>query len=135
MCEIMRKKTDEINNYADLITSLLNYNNNYDYDTPRTDIIKKGDEYIIEILLAGVDKKDININIENDLLKVECERKEYDDDFKFEVKESYYGKIRKLIKLPDFINKEKIDATTVNGILRIILPKNDKDKNRNIPIK
>lgn len=138
MNEIMKQKANELNygilknDYVDLIDLL--FTNNHNYKTPTTDIIKKDDRYVVEISLAGIDKKDINISIDNNLLIIECERKK-GDGVLFELNESYYGKYRKEIRIPEHIDKEKIDATTNNGVLIITLPKNLKDINRNITIK
>ncbi|NOX16212.1 MAG: Hsp20/alpha crystallin family protein, partial [Epsilonproteobacteria bacterium] len=74
---------------------------------------KDSDTFSIEIDLPGVEKKDIEIKLENNLLRVSGIRK-----MKKEVKEknyymigSYFGEISRVFALPEEIDKEKVDAT------------------------
>lgn len=96
--------------------------------TPVHDVIENDNEYQIEMLLAGVKKEDINIDIEKDVLTIKAERKE-NKDTKYNRKETFFGKYERSFILPDDVDKEKIDASLVDGVLHVIVPKlEDKSK-------
>lgn len=95
--------------------------------TPIHDVIENENEYLVELLLAGIKKEDINIDIEKDVLIIKAERKEI-NDLKYNRKETYFGKYERSFKLPDNVDKEKIDASLTDGILKIIVPKLQNDK-------
>jgi len=90
--------------------------------TPVHDVIENDKEFIIEMLLAGIKKEDVNIDIDNDELNIKAERKA-DNTLKYNRKQTYSGKYERTIVLPDSVDKEKIDASMVDGILRIVIPK------------
>jgi HSP20 family protein len=81
----------------------------------------------IEIAVAGIDKKDIQISEENGILKVSYDKNEEDSDSD---NEKHY--IQKIIakrafnfgwKVSDKFDLKKIDATMEKGILKISIPK------------
>jgi HSP20 family protein len=105
---------------------------------PFANLAKKGnDRFVIEVDLPGVDKKEIELEVEENLLTVRATRK-----MKHEVrKEDYYllesnfGLISRTFVLPDGIDKEKIDAHYRDGRLRITLEKEEARKAKSIAVK
>lgn len=93
---------------------------------PEYNIVETDDNYELELLLAGIDKNDINLNIENNALIIEAERK-CDNIDKYYYKEMYYGKFRKEFTLPDDVNMNEINASLNNGILSIKIPREKKN--------
>ncbi len=98
---------------------------------------RKDDKFSIEVDLPGVDKKDIEIKVEDNLLRVNAVRK-----MKKEVKkkdyytmESYFGEISRVFALPEDIDKDKIDAQYKNGRLYITLDKVESKKAKSIEVK
>ena len=96
----------------------------------------KHDSYDIEIDLAGVNKEDIELKIEDDYLSVNAVRKA-----KQEVKEEDYylyessiGMISRSFVLPKDIDREKIGAKYEDGRLYISLEKEEARKAKNISI-
>ena len=118
---MMRHKTptivDVLENFFDISTD-----SNPLVKTPVHDIIENDKEYIVEMLLAGVKKDDISINIEKDAMIIKAERKEL-KDLKYNRKQSYFGKYERLIYLADDANVENIQASMENGVLKIVIPK------------
>jgi len=96
---------------------------------PVHDIIENDKEYIIELLLAGVNKDDTSIDVEEDFLIIKAERKEQ-KDVKYNRKETYFGKYERKFKLPNDVDTENITATMDNGVLKVNVPKLE-----NIPAK
>jgi HSP20 family protein len=94
--------------------------------TPVHDVIENNKEYVVELLLAGVSKDSISIDIDNDVLTIKAERKEV-KDLKYNRKETYFGKYERSFILPDNVDKENIGASLIDGILKLIIPKLEVD--------
>ncbi len=112
--------------------------NNFSY--PRTDIQDVKDKIVLKFDLAGVDKKDIKLFIdENKILTLEGEKKESKEEKskEFVKKEIFYGTFKKAIQLPENINENKLQTNFKNGILTVTIPKTEvkKPKAKLIPIK
>ena len=98
---------------------------------------KSSDTFSIEVDLPGVDKKDIDIKVEDNLLRVSAVRK-----MKKEVKEddyymigSYFGEISRVFALPEDIDRDKVDAKYEDGRLYITLEKVEAKKAKSIAVK
>jgi HSP20 family protein len=89
---------------------------------PVHDIIENDKEYVIEALLAGVKKEDVSIEIENDTMTIKAERKET-KNLNYNRKETYFGKYERMFKLPEGIDRENIQSSMENGVLKIVVPK------------
>ena len=90
--------------------------------TPVHDVIVNDKEFQVELLLAGLKKEDITIDIERDMLMIKAERKEV-KDLKYNRKETYFGKYERSFKLPDNVDKENISASLNDGVLNVVIPK------------
>ncbi len=104
---------------------------------PAMDIYQTKDNVVVETPLAGVDPKDVKITIDDDILTVEGEMKK-----KTEVKEKDYyrrevrrGSFRRLVAMPVPVKKDKANAESENGILRITIPKAEVKKPKQIAVK
>jgi len=97
---------------------------------PEVDIIDRGNEYIVEADLPGVNKDDVEINIMDDEVEISAEkkveRKEEEEGY-ISHERTYKGYYR-AIPLPDEINPDQADAEMKNGMLRITLPKRTPTK-------
>ena len=98
-----------------------------EFKVPVHDIIENDKEYLVEMLLAGVKKEDISLDIEGDELVVTAERKEI-KDLNYNRKQSYFGKYKRMFVLPEDVNIDNIDASLSDGILTIKIPKADSKK-------
>lgn len=99
---------------------------------PRVDVKETEKEFQLHLTLPGMQKNEIGINIEGDLLTVSGERKLNTEskEEKYHMVESYYGKFSRSFTLPDTINKEAIEANLADGILTLVLPKVEPKKNK-----
>lgn len=96
-------------------------------DSPNYDVIEKDDEYVLDFMLPGFKKEDVSINVEDDVLTVEGERK-VQEETKYNRKGSFYGKFKRSFTLPENVLAENIDASYKDGILSVSVPKNEKSK-------
>lgn len=103
---------------------------------PPVDIQETEDAYRLTAELPGLSKDDINITLENNVLRLSGERK-FEKDVK---KESYhriertYGTFTRAFTLPSQVSSEKVQAAFENGLLTITVPKAEQAKPRKITI-
>jgi HSP20 family protein len=104
--------------------------------TPSVDVIDRDNDFLIKAELPGVDKKDINISIANNVLTLEaCMGKEEKEE-----KAEYYrqeicrGSYRRSIQLPAAVKEDDAKATFKNGILELTVPKLEKTKRSTIKV-
>jgi HSP20 family protein len=96
------------------------------------------DEHTINIdaELPGVEEKDIDISMENNVLTISGERKLENEEKKenFHRIERSYGRFTRSFTLPPTVDSEHVNAEFNNGILKITLNKREEAKPRQIKI-
>jgi len=104
---------------------------------PEVDIIEDKDEFVVTADLPGLTKKDININIKENMLTISGERKtEVKDEQKNYCRtERRYGAFKRSFQLTDKVIADKITAAFKDGVLRISIPKAEESKPKSIDIK
>jgi len=105
--------------------------------SPRVDISEDEKAYHIEVVLPGMKKDDIKINLENSRLTISGERKfeEKKKAKKYHLVESGYGKFTRSFVLNDDVKEDGINARFENGILLIDLEKKEEKVAKQIEIK
>ncbi len=100
--------------------------------TPKVDIAETDKEFEIQLSAPGMKKGDFKIDINRDQIIISGERKIENEkkEKNFHSVESYYGSFNRSFYIPETINKEKVDASYINGILTIILPKDEEKVSR-----
>jgi HSP20 family protein len=104
--------------------------------TPVVDIYEQEGNIVLKAELPGVDPKDVEVRVENNVLTLRGERK-FDNDVK---KEGYhrveraYGSFGRSFTLPTVVDTEKIKAEYQDGVLRLTLPKREESKAKQISI-
>ena len=90
----------------------------------RTDVSDEGDSFKLEAELPGFKKEDINIDIKDERLTISAERKFDNDEQKpnFVKRERFYGSYKRSFGL-EGINSDAIEASYVDGVLSLKLPK------------
>jgi HSP20 family protein len=106
---------------------------------PRVDIKEEPQAYVIEFDLAGVDKKDIKLSIDESNLLTLSGKKEQKIEKKADTyvkQEIFYGSFQRMIQLPDDIDQTKLSTKFKDGILTLTIPKKEvkKPKAKIIPI-
>ena len=103
---------------------------------PSCDIYEEGDSIIVKAELPGVEKSDIDVQVENNVLTLRGERKR-EKEVKSENlyrTERFYGSFTRSFTLPVTVDTEKIHAEYKDGVLQVTLPKVDAAKPRRIKV-
>lgn len=124
-------------NFNNMLQDILIDQNIIDRDTatPKVNISGNEDNYQINVIMPGIDKKDITLSIDNDILTIQSNYDKQKDKYQnvlrteFIIKE-YYRKI----SLPKETDHQSISANLKNGILEITIKK-IKVKPKNIIVK
>lgn len=96
---------------------------------PYTNIFIENEQIIFEMALAGYSKDDIEISIENNVLKIEKHKNEKDNeitDRKYLQRNITNKYFTKSFLLSDEIDTDSIKAEMVNGILKIVFDKKQR---------
>jgi HSP20 family protein len=103
---------------------------------PKIDMKETDKEIIINAEIPGVDKKDINIDLNENILTISFERKQEKDekDEGWRIIERSYGKFSRTITLPFIVKSNEAKATYKDGVLKIVLPKEKDSKSNKIKI-
>ena len=100
--------------------------------TPKVDVAETEKEFEIQLHLSGLKKNEIKIDLNEDSLTISGERKFEDrkDEKNYHSVESYYGAFNRTFHLPDTVDRDKVDALYVDGVLTMKLPKDEKKVSR-----
>ena len=93
---------------------------------PPYNIMESEDSFQIEFSVPGSNKKDFQIEIENDYLKVSKEKNESNISHNYSRQQFDYNYFEKSFFLPETIDLNKVSSKYDNGILRIMLPKKNE---------
>ncbi|ACL03676.1 Hsp20/alpha crystallin family protein [Desulfatibacillum aliphaticivorans] len=104
--------------------------------SPAMDAVERENDYVIQMEVPGMEKKDIDITIDQGVLTVKGEkgRENGEDDVRLHIGERRYGAFTKAVRLPESVDAAAVTATTKNGILTITLPKAEEEKPRQIKV-
>ena len=94
----------------------------------KTDIKEHDNSYELIVDLPGLNKENINLEIENGYLTISAQTKkdnEEQEEGKFIRRERYSGEYQRSFYVGDNITEEDIKASFKNGVLNINLPKKD----------
>jgi len=104
---------------------------------PQLDVIDRDKDIVIRVELPGVEKKDLDVSLSDSTLnikgKVSKESKEERKDyFRCEITR---GNFSRSLSLPSGVDTSKISANLKEGILEIILPKEESVQRRSVEVK
>ncbi len=105
---------------------------------PSVDIEEAEDKYLIKADLPGVEKKDIDVKLENGVLSIRGEKyaeKESGKDTRQHRRERFHGTFARSFTLPEAVQADAVDATYRDGVLTLHIPKKEEAKPRSIDIK
>ena len=103
----------------------------------RIDVKENGASVIVHAEVPGVDKQDIHVSIDNGIVTIRAEIKQYDadtEDEKLLHSERYFGAVERSFSLPCPVDEAKAKAACENGILTLTLPKQSPGQAKRITI-
>jgi HSP20 family protein len=107
---------------------------------PRMDVTETDKEIEIAAELPGLERKDVEISLEDNVLtirgekKVEQEQKD-EKNKNYRLAERSYGLFYRVIELPHSIDPSKVQATMSNGVLKVKIPKPAHSEAKKIEVK
>ena len=103
---------------------------------PPVDVYEDEHNVNLKIEVPGIDEKDIDVRIENNVLTVHGERKFEKDEKEenFRRVERQYGSFTRTFTLPSTVDAEHVSANYEKGILKISLPKKAEAKPKQIKV-
>src|SRR5690606_40475931 len=95
---------------------------------PRVDVVENEKAYEIHVAVPGMNKDDFKVDLKENRLTISGERKftKETDDKHFRSVETQYGSFGRTFILPEDVKGDKIEAKYNNGILEIVVPKDEK---------
>lgn len=108
--------------------------------SPRLDVVETDEALLVACDIPGVDAKDIELNVVNNVLTIQGEKRPAGGDKEREGitnyrRETWYGSFQRTLALPDSIDPDKVSAELKNGVLSIHIAKREERKPKRIGIK
>lgn len=111
------------------------YSGLFDRSTsPAVDVLEQPDKVVVLCNVPGIDRKDIELSLADNVLSIKGERKAPDEKKHQFKDESWTGSFQRTIALPRTINPDKVDARLAEGVLRISLEKKPESQPRQITV-
>ena len=95
-------------------------------------IHEEDDAYVISALVPGLTAEDLNIQVLEDVLRIEGEYKA--DEHNYLVRELPGGSFTRTLRLPAVIDAEHVEAKIADGVLTLTLPKAESARPKKISI-
>lgn len=95
--------------------------------TPTVDVVETDEQFEIRFSIPGIDKDHIKIDLDKGKLTVSGERKmeEKTENRNYRSVETKFGTFSRSFYLPENINEDKIEADQKNGVLNVVIPKEE----------
>lgn len=104
--------------------------------SPSVDVSETPDNFIVRAELPGMQREDIDLEVENNVLVIRGERKfeKQSDSESFHFTERSYGSFFRSFTLPKNVDSESITAEYKDGMLTVTLPKREEVKPKKVEI-
>lgn len=104
---------------------------------PSMDVLETKDSLVAKVEVPGMDPKDIQISLQENLLTIKGEKRQEHEEKEehYHRVERTYGMFARSVRLPVTVDGSKVVATFKNGLLTVTLPKTPTSKGTTIPIK
>lgn len=105
--------------------------------TPAVDVREQENEYLMEAELPGLAEKDIELNVEDNILTLSSKKQESKEEKKngYLIRERCNYEFARTFVLPKDVDREKIKAEFKNGLLVVNIPKKPETKPQKIDVK
>jgi HSP20 family protein len=101
---------------------------------PSVDISETKDILVEKAYLRGLEANDVNVSIAGEVLTIKGEKKaeEEEKDGHYHCAERYSGSLQHVFQLSSAVKDDQIEATFDKGVLKVILPKVEEVKKKEI---
>jgi HSP20 family protein len=118
---------------------LVNWNGQRSF-VPSLDVVERADAYLISAELPGVDASAVEISFENNTLtirgtKAPSLQAQQNEEIRVYTAERLSGTFERAVRLPEYVEGDKIEASYSQGVLTITVPKAQAARARKIEIK
>ena len=96
-------------------------------------IREEDDAYVLSALVPGLNAEDLNIQVLDDVLRIEGEYRAEESDYL--VRELPVGSFSRTLRLPSSIDADQVEARIADGILTLTLPQAESARPKRISIK
>jgi HSP20 family protein len=99
---------------------------------PAVNIKEDEKNYSLELAVPGMDKNDLKIDINEDVMTISSESKHETEEKRdgYKRKEFSYSSFCRTFYIPENVNRDKIEANYRDGILTVGLPKQEEEKSK-----
>src|SRR5688572_9151734 len=94
---------------------------------------EEDDAYVLSALVPGIKSDELNIQVLEDVLRIEGEYKA--DDNQYLVRELPSGSFTRTLRLPVAIQADAVEAHITDGVLTLRLPKAESARPKKIQVK
>jgi HSP20 family protein len=100
------------------------------------DVYETNDSFVVKAAIPGVDPKDVDISVEDDILTIkgETQSKEESNEDSYVRRELRYGSFQRSLRLPPTVDADRAEAGFEHGMLKLTLPKKPEARARSIKI-
>lgn len=104
--------------------------------SPAIDVVENDDAFTVYCNLPGVNEKDVDVSIADNVLTIKGEKQAYAKGEKTKVyrREDWNGSFQRTLSLPKGVDAEKIAAELKDGVLSVTLPKLEEVKPKQIKV-
>jgi HSP20 family protein len=104
---------------------------------PLINLTENRDNYSVRAELPGLKAEDINISITGNNLSISGERKiaSEGENVRYHRREREAGSFSRVIALPGEVDADKVEATHLDGILTVVIPKAEATKPKQITVR
>ena len=104
---------------------------------PSLDVTETKSDLLVKAELPGMDPQDIKISLDEGVLTIKGEKKQEKEEKEegYHLIERNYGSFTRSIQLPKDVQSDKINASFKNGVLKVVLPKSEEAKKKEVKIR
>jgi HSP20 family protein len=107
--------------------------------SPQVEVFERDNKLVVRADVPGVNKDDVNVEINDDVLTISGERKDEHEEKRegFYRSERSYGQFYRTILLPEGVNPDQSEATFKDGVLEVTFdkPQEQQRKGRKIQVR
>jgi HSP20 family protein len=107
--------------------------------SPQIEVFERDGNLVVHADLPGVNRDDIEVNVDNDVLTIRGERRQehHETERGYRRTERSYGTFFRQIPLPEGVDPGDVEASCENGVLEVIVPapRNEPQRRRRVDIR